>query len=88
MQYAEVWSVVQCNRQGKSQPNVEPMYRALLEIMRFDPDTEDIFTARRLAKEKAESFLARFADEVDFCRYFKAQWADKLGMSFTSPFLE
>lgn len=55
------------------------MFRALLEIMRFDPQTDDVATARRLAKEKVDNFLKLFAAEEDFCKYFKAQWADKLG---------
>ena len=77
---------VQCNREGKTrQPNVEPMFRALLEIMRFDPATSDIATAHRLALEMVNTFLDRFASEEDFCKYFKAQWADKLGMLETLP---
>ena len=78
------WFLVRCNREGKnSQPNVKPMFEALLELMRFDPSTDDIATARRLAKEKVDNFLERFASEKDFCKYFKAQWADKLGTLFT-----
>ncbi|CAL8465892.1 g5428 [Coccomyxa elongata] len=70
-----------CNREGKNrQPNVEPMFRALLDIMRYDPPNDDIATARRLAKGMVLKFLERFAEEEDFCRYFKAQWADKLDM--------
>lgn len=71
---------MQCNHEGKNrQPNVEPMFRALLDIMRYDPPTVDIATARRLAKGMVEKFLERFAEEEDFCRYFKAQWADEFG---------
>ncbi|KAK9903370.1 hypothetical protein WJX75_003957 [Coccomyxa subellipsoidea] len=70
-----------CNREGKNrQPNVEPMFRALLDITRFDPPTEDVAAARRMAKGMVEKFLERFAEEEEFCRYFKAQWADKLDM--------
>ena len=76
----------QCNREGKNrQPNVEPMFRALLDIMRFDPPTEDVAAARRMAKGMVEKFLERFAEEEEFCRYFKAQWADKLGAPLEFP---
>ena len=55
------------------------MFRALLELMRFNPRVSDCPEALRLSREKLAAFYEQWACEGAFLQYFKGQWEDKIG---------
>lgn len=65
--------------QVKKKKNIEPMFRALLESMRFNPRVSDCREALRLSREKLAAFYEKWACEGAFLQYFKGQWEDKIG---------
>lgn len=65
--------------QVRDKANVEPIFKHLLQIMRFTEPNISKADARRLAKEQLKAFCERWAHEAAFVAYFKKEWGDKLG---------
>lgn len=65
--------------QVKDKANVEPIFKHLLQIMRFTKPNISKAGARRLAEEQPKAFCQRWAHEAAFVTYFKKEWGDKLG---------
>ena len=59
--------------------NIEPMFRHLLRLVRFNPVVSDEAAALLAATAFADAFCQKWATESKFIQYFKAQWLPKLG---------
>ena len=59
--------------------SIEPMFRDILKIVRFNPNVPDEAAALLAGRAVVDNFCKRWAKETKFISYFQSQWLPKLG---------
>jgi len=65
--------------QVANKANIKPMFRDILNILRFNPKVPDEAAALLAGKAFVDALCTRWASESNFVTYFRTQWLPKLG---------